>query len=146
MITASGVLIITPDNQALFLLRSAKGDHAGEFCFPGGKLEAGETLEECAIRETKEEIGSIPAGKLVQWTRQITPEGSGVDGGIVPMVQIGSFGQQLVDQISGKKQPNRQRTLNLPQGVDVGADKEAEPQRFGQGVVAANEYDCPTAK
>ncbi|HAB62465.1 MAG TPA: CoA pyrophosphatase, partial [Lachnospiraceae bacterium] len=28
----------------------------GEICFPGGKHEAGESLQECAVRETVEEL------------------------------------------------------------------------------------------
>ena len=32
---------------------------AGEWCLPGGKLEWGESLEEAAIREVKEETGIV---------------------------------------------------------------------------------------
>lgn len=35
----------------------------GEICFPGGKLEGAESTEECALRETREEL-AIPASAI----------------------------------------------------------------------------------
>lgn len=47
------------DNAALILTRrsSRLRKHAGQWAFPGGRLDAGETPEQTALREMREEIG-----------------------------------------------------------------------------------------
>jgi 8-oxo-dGTP diphosphatase len=49
------------DNQVL-LIRKKRGLGAGKINAPGGRLEIGETPNECAIRETQEEVGLTPIG------------------------------------------------------------------------------------
>lgn len=52
---AVGVMIFK-DGKVLLIRR--QGSHgAGEYAFPGGKLEYGESFEECIIREIMEETG-----------------------------------------------------------------------------------------
>ena len=47
--------------HVLYELRARHMDvQPGEICFPGGKLEPGESPKECALRETWEEIGISP--------------------------------------------------------------------------------------
>ncbi|MDD3346157.1 CoA pyrophosphatase [Oscillibacter sp.] len=53
-------LLERPDGlHLLFEVRAAHLRQGGEVCFPGGKMEAGETASVCALRETQEEL-SIP--------------------------------------------------------------------------------------
>lgn len=73
MIRAAGVLFLDPEGCALFLKRGADGDHPGEWCFPGGKIEDGETVEAAAVRECIEEIGSLPEGVRTVLARRIAP-------------------------------------------------------------------------
>ena len=47
----------------LFEVRSGNVSQAGEVCFPGGRMEPGETPEETALRETWEEL-SIPRDEV----------------------------------------------------------------------------------
>jgi 8-oxo-dGTP diphosphatase len=50
------LLFVIRDGQAL-LIRKKRGLGAGKINAPGGRLEAGETPLECAIREVQEEVG-----------------------------------------------------------------------------------------
>ena len=63
-IYAAGTLIVA-DGNVLFLRRGNGGDHPGEWAFAGGHIEAGETPEEAARRETQEETGYEPH-KLIE--------------------------------------------------------------------------------
>lgn len=57
-------LLETEDGlQILFERRAAGVSQPGETCFPGGRIEAGESPVDCALRETEEELG-IPAREL----------------------------------------------------------------------------------
>ena len=47
----------------LFEVRAAELRQGGEVCFPGGKLEPGETPEAGALRETEEEL-AVPASEI----------------------------------------------------------------------------------
>ena len=51
LIQAAGGLIVNEDNNLLFIFRRGKWD------LPKGKLDKGEKLEICAVREAKEETG-----------------------------------------------------------------------------------------
>ncbi len=64
MIEAAGILFVSPDNKILLLKRSNEGDHAREWCTPGGKIEAGESPEQAALREFSEECGLAYNGDL----------------------------------------------------------------------------------
>lgn len=51
-------LIDGEEPELLYEVRAQKlNRQPGEICFPGGMIEPGETPEQCALRETREEVG-----------------------------------------------------------------------------------------
>ena len=62
---AVGVLI-KPNGDFLLTSRPPGKVYEGYWEFPGGKLEAGETVEQALRRELQEEIG-ITIGSVIQW-------------------------------------------------------------------------------
>lgn len=49
--------------RLLFEVRAPQLRQGGEVCFPGGRMEPGETPQDCALRETEEEL-SIPRREI----------------------------------------------------------------------------------
>ncbi len=56
MIEAVNVVIINKDKKALIAKRKPDKPMPNKWEFPGGKLEKNETLQECGVREIKEEL------------------------------------------------------------------------------------------
>lgn len=73
-IIAGGGIVENDENKILLQLRKGKWD------LPKGKLDDGETIEECAIREVEEETGlrNIKLGDVVGITRHLYKE-NGID-------------------------------------------------------------------
>lgn len=54
---ATLMFIIDEPRGEVLLIRKKRGLGAGKINGPGGKIDPGETSEQCAIRETQEELG-----------------------------------------------------------------------------------------
>jgi mutator protein MutT len=77
-IVAVGVLLL--DGDRVLLVKRAKPPAVGRWTVPGGKVELGETLEEAALRELREETGlAATLGPVVEILDRVLRDD---DGGI----------------------------------------------------------------
>ncbi len=70
MITVTAAILRNASGEILICRRGAGGNCAFLWEFPGGKLEAGESEEDCVVRECQEELGITirPTGVFQQTT------------------------------------------------------------------------------
>jgi 8-oxo-dGTP diphosphatase len=57
LLLVAACALIDADNRVLIARRPEGKDMAGLWEFPGGKIEKGETPEDCILRELREELG-----------------------------------------------------------------------------------------
>ena len=103
--------VVVLNDKGQVLLVSRKDDHS-DFGLPGGKLDEGETFEEAAIREVKEETG-INVKNLTM---------------IFAMHRKGRMGQTFIAEYSGKIDYDKEKE---PHVVKWGKMKEAIDGKFG---------------
>jgi 8-oxo-dGTP diphosphatase len=86
-------------NGKILITRRAPGEKlAGMWEFPGGKLEHGETAQECITRELREELGvESVAGEILTSTRYTYPGGTIELIAIVVKLQSTQFTLQVHD-------------------------------------------------
>lgn len=90
---AAGIIHIAPDGSILLLHRSpSEENYAGHWALPGGRGEDGETPEECATRECKEEIGYSSDVPLKLVDQRDTPNG----------MRFHTFARPVFDKFSPK--------------------------------------------
>lgn len=70
------VAVVLPQGDRLLMVRHRKGDNR-YWLLPGGGLDYGETFEQCAAREVREETGlEIEAKRVLYISEAICPEGT----------------------------------------------------------------------
>ncbi|PJB00136.1 MAG: DNA mismatch repair protein MutT [Ignavibacteriales bacterium CG_4_9_14_3_um_filter_30_11] len=111
------------NNKTLMLYRNKKENdyHEGKWNGLGGKLEKGETPEECAIRELKEEAGLIVKNPTLKGIITF-PDFDGVEDWYVFIFTITEYSGKIIDSPEGKLEwiPNDKLTsLNLWDGDKI---------------------------
>ena len=84
-------MLIYPHERAWHVPLTVRGSqlrhHTGQVSLPGGRIDSGESVEEAALRETREEVGVVPG--RIELLGRLTPLHIGVSGHLLhPVVGL----------------------------------------------------------
>lgn len=114
-VLAASVAVFRPDGRVLLATRTQPpADRL--WSLPGGKVEAGETLEEAALRELKEEVGV--SARILAFNRHVEIFGRDPAGAVTHHFVVASFVGAWVE---GEPKP----------GPEAGAVMWADPLQLG---------------
>jgi 8-oxo-dGTP pyrophosphatase MutT (NUDIX family) len=90
----AGLLLVYPHDETLHFTLTVRGaglrNHTGQVSLPGGRVDAGESFEDAALREAEEEIGVDP--RTVELIGRLTPLHVPVSGYLLhPVVGVTSM-------------------------------------------------------
>ncbi|HVV15501.1 MAG TPA: NUDIX domain-containing protein [Candidatus Paceibacterota bacterium] len=123
-------VVIYKNGEILFGKR-VRGDGKQEYAGPGGRLQFGESLEECAIRKAREEAGiEIQNPKVVAFQNVLSWEGSHyLDIGVIAEWKSG---EPIVTQYSSCEKWSWYSQKSLPSPLIVGDQHCIDAQKTNQ--------------
>ena len=72
---AAALLLVYPHDETVHIILTVRGsemrNHTGQVSFPGGRVDAGESIEQAALREANEEVGVDP--RTIEVLGRLTP-------------------------------------------------------------------------